>query len=99
MIEESESKDIDPSDSDRWCQYIIYKNLEKIAYGRISHGGITDTEIQIGRFLVGTNQDNLEEINETAVPEHLKLPSVFKGKGSNGHQYQVFEGPKYFGRS
>lgn len=97
MTEESGAKDIDPTDTDRWCLYIFYKGLEKIAYGRISHADATDTEIQIGRFLVGTGKDNLYHVAEDDVPEELRLPGVFKKSGINGHRYHVFDEPRYFG--
>lgn len=51
--------DIDSSVSDRWCLYIGYKPRGKagdaaypkpMAFRRLSHGGITDTELQIGEF-------------------------------------------------
>jgi len=96
LVKNSGSKDIDPSDRDRWCQYIVYKGLQKIGYGRITHGGITDTEIQMAKFLVGTGKDFSEEISESEIPEPLRLPPVFKGKGVNGHRYHVFDRPKYF---
>jgi len=100
LIKESGSKDIDPTDTDRWCQYIIYKNLQKVAYGRVTHGGITDTEIQLAKFLVKAekyhDQNNLLEVNEENVPESFKLPQAFKGEGVNGHRYHVFDKPKYF---
>ena len=46
--------DIDPSDSDRWCQYIGYKGpgLSRISYVRVHHNHITDTELQTAKFLV-----------------------------------------------
>ncbi|KAJ2749121.1 Protein cwh43, partial [Coemansia nantahalensis] len=43
--------DIDPTDSDRWCQYIGYRGVKRIGYARVSRGTITDTEIQVGKFV------------------------------------------------
>ena len=45
--ERSKMRDIDPSDWDRWCEYILYKGLKRIGYARVSRSTITDTEIQV----------------------------------------------------
>lgn len=81
----------------RWCQYLLYKDVQKIGYARITHGGITDTEIQLGKFIIGTGEDNIEEIEEEKAPEFSRFPEVFKGEGKDGHHYHVFDKPKYFG--
>jgi hypothetical protein len=47
VSEKSGMKDIDASDWDRWCEYILYKNLRKTGYARLSRGTITDTELQV----------------------------------------------------
>jgi endonuclease/exonuclease/phosphatase family metal-dependent hydrolase len=47
VSEKSGMKDIDPTDWDRWCEYILYKNLRKTGYARLSRGTITDTELQV----------------------------------------------------
>lgn len=48
VSERSGMKDIDPSDWDRWCEYILYKKLKRTGYARISRSSITDTELQVG---------------------------------------------------
>ena len=47
VSETSGMKDIDPSDWDRWCEYILYKGLRRTGYARVSRGTITDTELQV----------------------------------------------------
>jgi hypothetical protein len=47
VSETSGMKDIDSSDWDRWCEYILYKGLKRKGYARVSRGTITDTEIQV----------------------------------------------------
>lgn len=45
--EKSGMKDIDPTDWDRWCEYILYKGLKRTGYARVSRHTITDTELQV----------------------------------------------------
>jgi endonuclease/exonuclease/phosphatase family metal-dependent hydrolase len=40
-------KDVDPSDWDRWCEYILFKGLRRSGYARVSRDSITDTELQV----------------------------------------------------
>ena len=49
-------RDIDPTDWDRWCEYILYKGLKRSGYARVSRGTITDTEIQVSFLVVFTYQ-------------------------------------------
>ena len=47
--EKSGMKDIDPSDWDRWCEYILYKGIRRTGYARVSRSTITDTELQVSK--------------------------------------------------
>ncbi len=44
--------DIDRDDLDRWCEYIFFRGVHRTSYARISRGIITDTETQLGQFVV-----------------------------------------------
>ncbi|MCJ1421489.1 hypothetical protein MMC32_007853 [Xylographa parallela] len=94
--EKSGMKDIDPSDWDRWCEYILYKGLKRTGYARVSRSTITDTEIQLGKFQIGEPENDYERINEDQVPEGLRFPQLFRGEGVRGHRYHVFDEPRYF---
>lgn len=45
--DKSGMRDIDPSDWDRWCEYILFKGLKRTGYARVSRDSITDTELQV----------------------------------------------------
>ncbi|KAF2459529.1 calcofluor white hypersensitive protein-like protein [Lineolata rhizophorae] len=89
-------RDIDPSDWDRWCEYILYKGLRRTGYARVSRDSITDTEIQVGKFVVGQPEGTDDLIDEADVPADLRFPDLFKGNGVRGHRYHVFNQPRYF---
>lgn len=89
--------DIDPSDWDRWCEYILYKGIKRVAYARVSRGTITDTEIQTGKFVVAVDATSSNtQIPEENVPEGLRYPALFRGEGVRGHRYHVFDEPRYY---
>lgn len=96
--------DIDPSDNDRWCEYILYKNIKRNGYARVARGSITDTELQVGKFQVLNDEElieagdsiyNTEWTNEQD-DDDLKFPDKFRGDGENGHFYHVLSDPRYF---
>ena len=79
--------DIYVKDLRRWCQYIFYKNIKAIAYARITHGNITDTEIQTAKFWIG--EDLVKSSKKEIVLDGKSLYSKdFAGEGWNGHKYQ-----------
>lgn len=97
VSDHSGMSDIDPSDWDRWCEYILYKNIKRTGYARVSRSTITDTEIQLGKFVIGDKSASTNKrINETDVPESLRFPAMFRGEGVRGHRYHVFDEPRYF---
>lgn len=88
--------DIDSSDWDRWCEYILYRGLRRTAYARISRSTITDTELQVARFTLGEPNYESGFVDESAVAEGLRMPSCFRNGGVRGHFYHVFNEPRYF---
>ena len=101
VSEQSGMHDIDPTDWDRWCEYILYKGLKRTAYARVSRSTITDTEIQVGKFLIGAKEDPEESvrnarIEESQVKPGMRFPEMFRGEGVRGHRYHVFDELRYF---
>ncbi|QIX00360.1 hypothetical protein AMS68_005877 [Peltaster fructicola] len=95
VSEKSRMHDIDPTDWERWCEYILYKDIRKVAYARVSRSTITDTELQIAKFVVGQPEGTGEIISEDQVPQDLHFPAQFRGEGIRGHRYHDIE-PRYF---
>lgn len=95
--------DIEISDYDRWCEYIAFRGLWRIGYARVSHGDITDTELQVGKFIVPhpdynplsytTNEELYHHVYEDDLPVHWRFPQQFRGNGTRGHRYHVWGGP------
>ncbi|KAK3631620.1 Protein cwh43 [Elasticomyces elasticus] len=97
VSENSGMRDIDPSDWDRWCEYILYKGMKRTGYARVSRSTITDTELQIGKFVIGEPERlDGERISEDQVPVDMRFPALFRGEGVRGHRYHVFDEPRYF---
>ncbi|KND04808.1 uncharacterized protein SPPG_00511 [Spizellomyces punctatus DAOM BR117] len=102
LVGKGRVEDIDETDWDRWCQYIFYRGLERVGYARISHGGITDTEIQVGKFVLPPEGGPrpltvVDEDDDARIPEGQRFPEAFWGDGVRGHRYHVFDAPKYWG--
>ncbi|KAG7893597.1 hypothetical protein KL905_002275 [Ogataea polymorpha] len=101
VSEKSGMHDIDPTDDDRWCEYILYKKMKRTGYARISRGTITDTEVQAGKFVIPVNGHydetySQKRIDEKDVPPDMRFPSIFYGDGVREHRFHVFDEPRYF---
>lgn len=105
VSEKTRMYDIDNTDWDRWCEYILFRDLKKVAYARISRSTITDTELQIAKFkLLTDEQRGYDEaflygnnyIDESEVDPALRMPQLLRGDGVRGHRYHVFDEPRYY---
>ncbi|KAI0926280.1 hypothetical protein AcW1_008492 [Taiwanofungus camphoratus] len=107
MVADGRVNDIDEQDWDRWCEYIFYRGLYRTAYARVSRSTITDTELQIGQFVVpkygvGVTDDSHEALYLRAwkeeLPEEHWFPLEYYPEqgGKRGHHYHVFNTPLYY---
>ncbi|XP_059144809.1 PGAP2-interacting protein-like [Physella acuta] len=107
LIKDGKVKDIDPTDQDRWCEYIMYKKLIRRGYARISHGGLSDTEIQLGTFQIPedpVNYKDKKKVTTSPTKHNIDKSVLFNNVFGNyypGHGYFDHHGfhmgtPKYF---
>ena len=52
------------------CEYILYRGLYRTSYARVSRGIVTDTELQIGQFVVPRHGFQL--VNQTLEDRMLR---------------------------
>lgn len=81
LTEFSGMNDIEPTDWDRWCEYILFRGLKRVGYARVHRSTITDTEIQTGKFVL---QDpsipaSYNRVSEAQVPVGYRYPAMFRG--------------------
>ncbi|KIL67488.1 hypothetical protein M378DRAFT_185572 [Amanita muscaria Koide BX008] len=109
LVDDGLVHDIDKDDMDRWCEYILYRGLYRTAYARVSRGIITDTEMQIGQFVLPRHGHRVTDESEAArytrvQKEQLSADHWFPSEyfrtgergGKNGHFYHVFDSPLYY---
>jgi len=109
MVTDCRVHDIDGEDLDRWCEYIFYRGLYRTSYVRISRGIITDTELQIGQFVLPRHGTSVSDesiparysrAHKEQLPVEHWFPMEYYGApghgGVDGHFYHVFNTPLYY---
>lgn len=108
VSETSGMHDVDPTDWDRWCEYILFKKLKRIGYARVSRSTITDTELQLAKFVIPQSDSEIRQLDslsdeernrrveENEIPNGWRFPAMFRGKGVRDHRYHVFNEPRYY---
>jgi len=105
ITEDGKVFDIDKYDTDRWCEYIFFRGLYRTAYVRVSRDTITDTELQIGQFVVPgggvvvtnhTTEALYPRVARELLPKEHWFPDAYYGEGLRGHRYHVFDKPLYY---
>lgn len=113
--------DIDGEDTERWlvslslslfcphlctrCEYILFRGMYRTGYGRMARGTITDTELQIGKFVLPPHGTGvLDESHEARYRRSFKealprswvricffLSSPFEQMGFSGSMTLIME--------
>jgi len=105
LTEKGRTKDIDETDNDRWCEYIMYRGLVRLGYARISHGGLSDTEVQMAKFRIPPlgekhHDNDIKTTSSKDVAENIRFPSRFgafyKRHYSAWQHHYHMSTPKYF---
>ncbi|CAG8667643.1 6758_t:CDS:1, partial [Diversispora eburnea] len=63
LMDDGNVNDIYNTDNGRWYEHIAYRGIKTFGYARVIHGEITDTELQVGKFQVLNNNNNVISVD------------------------------------
>ncbi|KAA1112105.1 hypothetical protein PGT21_022879 [Puccinia graminis f. sp. tritici] len=102
LVEDGRMLDIERGDTDRWCEYILFRGLKRLGYARVTRGSnpaVTDTELQVGMFQVPPSWVTVDPDRDSSdyqrvSPDFIAPASRFSSKvdgpeGFKGHRYHV----------
>lgn len=52
LMEDGKMNDIEKADKWRWCEYIAFRGVWRIAFARVHESDISDTELQVSTFVL-----------------------------------------------
>lgn len=110
LFEDGRIHDVEPVDMDRWCQYIGFRSVSRVAYVRVSRYDLTDTELQIASFRVpdvrngepaiDPDEDDRPRLGKEAdVPAVLHFPPEYYDPEAlvyERHKYSPWPRPRYY---
>ncbi|KDN52169.1 hypothetical protein K437DRAFT_272709 [Tilletiaria anomala UBC 951] len=107
LFEDGRIQDVDPTDMDRWCEYIGFRALERVGYVRVSRFTVSDTELQtiklrippIGYQLDPDTDPRPQRMSNDSLPLSWQYPWHFYAPTAmvyNQHMYFPRYLPDYF---
>ena len=83
LFEDGRMHDVEPTDKNRWCQYLGFRGLQRISYVRVSRFTVTDTELQTMKLVMPSeliDPDRNEEtffVAKETYPAEVRYPDKF----------------------
>ncbi|KAN0065714.1 Protein cwh43 [Thecaphora frezii] len=105
LFEDGRIHDVEPTDQNRWCQYLGFRGLKRIGYVRVSRYTVTDTELQTMKLVMPKERIDPDRNEQTmfvaaeTYPESMRYPTKFidpDAKVYDRHKYSPYLWPVYY---
>lgn len=63
LMEDGKINDIEKADKWRWCEYIAFRGVWRVAYARVHESDISDTELQVSPKLLRTRSSQSADVD------------------------------------